>query len=93
MAKRRTKKEKERAKHQLRISWKPDSNSFSLDPVKGQFKKPPSGTFSENLSSKNARNLAKDVNLNLSKKEILKSLVLVSLILALELVIYLAWRG
>ena len=86
MAKRRTKKEKEKAKHAFNLSWAPSEPG-----VKGQFNFEPKGPRAGREHKESALSLAKDGSLASIKKDIVKSLIIVSLILALELVIYLAW--
>ncbi|HJX59121.1 MAG TPA: hypothetical protein VJ481_01000 [Patescibacteria group bacterium] len=84
MAKRRTRREKASAKHGFALSWEPS--------VKGQFiskaKKPIPGSSHK----ESAITLAKDAPSASIKRDILKSLIIVSLILALEVVLYLAWN-
>lgn len=86
MAKRRTKKQKEKAKHTFNLSWSP-----SEPDVKGQFNFEPKRPRAGLRHKESALSLAKDGSLASIKKDILKSLVIVSLILALEVVLYLAW--
>lgn len=94
MTKRRTRKQKEKAKHQFSISWEPTYKSSNFKPsVKGQFKKPSSLKVKGRLSSKNAKKLAKAGNLASIKRDIVKSLIITSFILALEIMLYLAWQA
>lgn len=86
MAKRRTKKQKEKAKHTFDLSWSP-----SEPDVKGQFNFEPKKPRSSSHKHESALSLAKDGSLASIKKDIVKSLIIVSLILALEVVLYLAW--
>lgn len=100
MVKRRTRKQKIKAKRSLsdiyeQLDKKTASKSqqaviYNL--VKGQSKSKPVRT--ENLlSRKDSPNTSDKIpELTSTKKDIIKSLSLVSLILALELVIYLVWR-
>jgi hypothetical protein len=93
MAKRRTRKQKERAKHQSAISWKPSHEIRQDKPrVKGQFDFEAGDTSDEAKKAKNAKKLAKDDSLGIIKRDIVKSLLLASLILALEIMVYLAWN-
>ena len=92
MAKRRTRKQKEKAKHQFTLSWhlEPKKASSKAD-VKGQFGK---GTKLKKLQKskiENAKFTAKLDSLASIRRDILKSLLLASLILSLEVMIYLAW--
>lgn len=82
VAKRRTRKQKAQAKHK-----------FTFEPVvKGQFKSEPGTAFSLKLSSKKAKKLANLTDLASLKRDIVKSLILASLVLSLEVMIYLAWN-
>ena len=92
MAKRRTKKQKAGARHTFNISWAPGQEVEAGKPsVKGQFNIEPKKVNPRPHQHENALNLAKDGSLASIKKDIVKSLILVSLILALEVVLYLAW--
>ncbi len=75
MTKRRTRKQKQRAAEAI---------------VKGQLKKAKKTRQKGQSDPKKALKSAKDATLADTKKEIIKSLVIASLILALEIVIYLA---
>lgn len=97
MAKRRTRKQKEKAKHRLTVSWKPSTSSpkkagktASKKPrVKGQIKKASQAKEKSLHKAKKANSMAKDEGLSLIKRDIVKSLIIASLILSLEVVIYL----
>ena len=92
MAKRRTKKQKQGARHTFNISWVPGEEIEAGKPgVKGQFNIEPKKPNPSSHKRESALNLAKDASLASIKKDIVKSLILVSLILALEVVLYLAW--
>jgi len=86
MAKRRTKKQKEGARHTFNLSWAPSEAG-----VKGQFNSEPKRPKANTRKHESAISLAKDASLASIKKDIVKSLMVVSLILALEVVLYLAW--
>lgn len=91
--KRRTKNQKIQAKHHFTLSWsnqekKPDSG---ID-VKRQFKKKVSSNIASSSKHENAMFLAKEASFKPIKNDVLKSLIIASLILALEIVIYLAWK-
>jgi len=93
MAKRRTRKEKERALHRIAISWTPEPEiKAEKADVKGQFNFEPKRAKAKPLKEENAIIKAKDASLASIKRDILKSIILASLILALEVVIYLAWH-
>ena len=88
--KRRTRKQKENVKHSFTVEWKPNTRSVkSKIPVKGQLN---SGTKKKSSGIKHGNN-AKHTALGSStlnlKKEVTKSLFLFSLILGVEVVIYL----
>ena len=100
MSKRRTRKEKERAKHTFSLSWSPSSKSFVSEPkktlpeanVKRQF-----GTTLKLANSKSSEPdladiTAKDIALSQTKHDIIRSLILAGIIIGLELVLYLAWN-
>jgi hypothetical protein len=90
MAKRRTRNEKEKAVHSFSLSWSPEANKDG--DVKRQFKNKAERVSAKADRQKNAILLAKDDTLRLNKKDIFKSLFIASLIITLEMVIYLAWR-
>ncbi len=90
MAKRRSKKQKEKAKHQFTISYTPTaSGEASKIAVKGQTKTSSSGTNKDAAMPENALNKAEQESFIRSKREIVRSLGLASLVLGLEIVIYL----
>ena len=94
MAKRRTRKQKESAKHTFTIGWDEDilkkeskaKTDESKYIVKRKLKNVSSGTKSQATITKNAVFLTKDYNLASIRK---KSLIIASLILSLETVLYL----
>ena len=88
MAKKRTKKQKQSAKHQFVYHWGNDAPGTD---VKGQKKS--SGTAKKNSQpkAKNTQNKAKDPNIDFHAQEIKRSILLASLILGTELVIYLIY--
>ncbi len=82
MAKRRTRKQKIQVKHK-----------FTFEPtVKSQFKNEPKAILLSKLDSKKAKKLANLTVLASLKRDIIKSLILASLVLSLEIMIYLAWN-
>jgi len=97
MAKRRTRKDKEGARHQHLISWNPESKQSEADSknytaasaVKGQSKPTISGTRGKDKGKKYAYYLDKNNELATIRHDLVKSLIIASLILCLELVIYL----
>ena len=94
MSKRRTRKQKEKAKHSfIRLDEALHKKEAFEAVVKGQFKKTHKTKQKRQLGSKRAIELAKDVSFAQTKSEIIKSLILASLILALEVMIYLVWQA
>jgi hypothetical protein len=91
MPKRRTRKQKVGAKRQFLLSWEPAQNEPISNTVKGQFKNDKITTNLVVDNKKNANNLEKDEQLASVKRDITKSLILVSLVLCLELVLYFVW--
>ena len=94
MAKKRTRKQKEKAKHQFlakrqnEAKTKPESKI-----VKGQFNFRHKAEKEKSDKAKSADLLDKEAYLASAKRDVIKSILLASLILGLELVIYLAWRA
>lgn len=94
---RRTRKQKEEAKHAFTISWKPTQDPGESESkkdlkeasVKGQFKKDIKPKNPQIAKEKKAVDSTKDGDLASVKRKIARSVVLASLILSLELVIYL----
>jgi hypothetical protein len=93
MARRRTRKEKEKTHYSFTISYQPTEVArTSQAHVKGQFKTHSQGQIGQNLHEKKAKRSAQELDIEFIKHDIVKSAALVSLILALEVVIYLAVR-
>ena len=93
MSKRRTKKDKEKARHSFAVNWDSGSGTLKFEPdVNRQLN--PSTKTKEPLSLKinNPKFSAQTLNLASIRKDITKSLILAGLILASELVIYLIWK-
>jgi len=89
MSKRRTRKQKEKAKHQFTF---PSSPGVSQARVKGQNNIGYEAKISQDEGSKSADLTAQAGSTPSAKRDIIKSLLLVSFILSLELVVYLAWN-
>lgn len=96
---RRTRKQKERAKHQFLISWRPEINDSSEAKLasKRNFVKSQTSPNDkvENLKdsiNENNNNSAKINDLASIKGNILKSLILAGFILASEIVLYFIWN-
>lgn len=93
MSKKRTRRHKINAKHQFALTWAPEPKKDQNEPsVKGYLKgtKPP--PISNKLDVKSAEITEKESGSAPTKTKIIKSLIVVSFILALEVVIYLVWR-
>ena len=92
MGKRRTRAEKQNPHRAFLYSWqgKPEKGEVRHD-VKGQFKNEPKATSLKHRRVNNANVLAKDGSLASIKRDMVKSLLIASLILAAEVVVYLAW--
>jgi len=92
MSKRRTKKQKQKAKRQFFTSLKSEAENGQSEPVvKRQFKKRKIRKVSTPSQVKNTEPTAKVEGLGTIKRNIVKSLILSSLILGTEFVIYFAW--
>lgn len=93
MAKRRTRERKEKPKYPFLLSWEPPEAEKGLarHNVKGQFDAKAKNPETRLKDSENANLLAKDDTLASIKKDIVKSLILASLILGAEVVVYLVW--
>lgn len=100
MAKRRTKKQKRQAKHQFLLKWEPEKliakakaqKTVSVPTVKGQIKSQASLSTKTKDKLKFADFQANNGGLALIKRDLTKSLIIASLVLALEVVLYLAWK-
>jgi hypothetical protein len=99
MSKRRTRKQKEKAKHQFKLSWEPTSiNTVAKDKtsspkavVKGQTKRDKKTEKLKNRKTKYAYITADYENLGTIRHNLIRSLLIASLILSLELVLYFKW--
>ncbi len=105
MTKRRTRKQKEKAKHQFTVSWQPTKNTSDIkagrpEPqkasskaiVKGQLEKGAKTPKFQKAKKENAKDTAKPEELASIRRDIFKSIILASLILSLEVMIYLVSR-
>jgi len=93
MAVRRTKKQKLHAKHQFAVSWAPTpERRLPKASVKGQIEKRESPSLGRGQRVNKAEVLAKEGDIEAYKHNTIKSLILASLILGLEVVLYLAWK-
>lgn len=90
--KRRTRKDKQGAKHTFKISWeKGISRRKKTEPVKGQSTNRHKDKKAGTANSKNAKSKAKDGFGKSLKKDIIKSLALAAIILSLEVMLYFIW--
>ncbi len=93
MAKRRTKKQKQNAKHSFTINWEPGSSNLKFEPsVNSQINNSEISEANESRLNKNATFTVKGLDLVNIKKNIFRSLILAGLILASEVVLYLIWK-
>ena len=100
MAKRRTKKQKRQAKHQFLLKWEPEKpiakakarKTVSVPAVKGQIKNQADLNIKAKAKLKIADFQANNGGLASIKRDLVKSLIIASLVLALEVVLYLAWK-
>lgn len=93
MSKRRTRVEKENVHYPFLISWQGSTKNKAPEArVKRESENRTSPEIHEARHPKSAEILAKDEENTIIKKDIIKSLLTTSLILILELVVYLAWK-
>ena len=93
MSKKRTRKQKIKAKHNFNIKWDEGNSKLKFEPnVKRQLKNEEKETQDESENNKISEYSVKTQNLATIKKDIAKSLILASLIFASEIVLYLIWR-
>ena len=93
MGKRRTKKDKQFAKHSFSVQWESGTSKLKFEPsVNSQFKKPTNSPVTEPKSGKTTVNTDQYQQLGSIKKNIYTTLTISSLILASEVVLYLVWR-
>ena len=92
MSKKRTRKQKQNTKYTFAYKIINEAKNFNFEPtVKGQIKTVHKSALKSIRLLKNAEPTAKDRYQGYIRKDITKSLIIVSLILALEVMIYLAW--
>lgn len=89
---RRTRKQKQQAKHNFTITWEFAGSSLQNKAVKSQSKNKNLGTTTEFTNPEKAKRSDKDSEFVHLRSELIKSLVFASLILGVELVLYLANR-
>jgi len=88
----RTKKEKLSTRHPFLISWEKSQSTLSRDLVKGQMKIEAKSNIKKSDDNKNANIQDKEPALNQIKRNMVRSLMLASLILGLEMVLYFVWH-
>lgn len=88
MAQHRTRKQKEKTNYQFLVSWQPKDSTQAR--VKGESASAKNRATHEHYHAKRANLLAKDDVSTRTNKDIIKSLVLVSFVLILEVVVYLS---
>lgn len=101
MAKRRTKKQKVKAKHSIAIHWESDSTKVksasksggSEASVKGQFKSQLKTNRNKAKRTKKPKLSDKEGGFSTIRNDILKSVILASIIIGLEMVLYLLLRS
>jgi len=86
----RTRKNKENPNYRFLVSWEPKEAKRSH--VKRETKISHKTEIASARHEKKADSLAQGPSSALVKKDIIRSLILISLILILELVVYLAWK-
>lgn len=87
MSKRKERKKREVTHYPFLVSWKPDGGG-----VKGKTRTHHSPDKAVSGQAKKADSLAQDDASRLAKKNIVRSLIIISLVLILEIVVYLAWN-
>jgi hypothetical protein len=93
MAKRRTKRQKQQARHEFTISWEPNTKKQEFEAnVKGQFQKESTLASAEAKDPKNAKFSAQELDLPGIKRNIKMSLIYTGLILTAEIVLYFIWN-
>ncbi|MBI2103453.1 hypothetical protein HYT59_00445 [Candidatus Woesebacteria bacterium] len=91
MAKRRTRAQKQKTQHQfLKDLYLNPQAKIGL--VKGEFKRELKRVTPEARKQKKSDNSPQESNEKFIKRDVVKSLLLASLILSLEVVLYLAWK-
>jgi hypothetical protein len=97
MAKKRTRKQKEKVKYDFLIDWNPDNAKFKNEAkmsdseavVKGQFAKSQKTKKRSSPKPKKAITTAKEGYLASIKRDLVKSLILAGVIIASEIMLYL----
>lgn len=93
MAKRRTRKQKQEAKHDFTIRWEPGSSTLKSEAsVKRQFPNNLKSGSAEAVTFKKANNSVQELDLPGIKKNIRMSLIYTGLILTAEIVLYFIWN-
>ncbi len=91
MAKRRTRKQKAGTKHTALTHLYADPEA-RISLVKGEISKKNTAIQKANKPENKVVSLTNSINVSLVKRDIVKSLILASFILCLELVLYFFWK-
>jgi len=86
----RTRKNRDNPHYGFLVSWDPDRSKIAS--VKGETKIKASGVTATARHGKRADSLAQAEATSYVKRDLIRSLIVISLVLILELVIYLAWN-
>jgi hypothetical protein len=92
MPKKRTKKQKARAQEHLKNQYSRAQNEEQPSLVKGEFITKAKKQLAEAKKPKRANLLVESLDIKIIKRDLVKSLIFASLILALTMVIYFAWK-
>lgn len=93
MAKKRTKKQKQTAKHRFTLSWEPSNfEAKSQRSVNRQFENELNSTSSKSNTDKSSMDSAQMNVLTQTRRNIIKSLILGGVILGTEVVLYFFWN-
>jgi hypothetical protein len=87
MAIKRTRENKEHPHYGFLVSWEPNQAHVKRESKSGQDAKP-----TEASEPKRAKRSDKVVDVRGVKKDIIRSLIVVGIVLTLEVVVYLAWN-
>jgi hypothetical protein len=93
MGKRRTRKQKEKARNNFKGYYWPEAKNPEVEAnVNRQIEKTINPGLANRHTTNNAEPLAQQVYIGNVKKDISRSVLIASLILGIELVLYLAWH-
>jgi hypothetical protein len=93
MSKKRTKKQKQTARHDFLITWEPNaSEAKSAKGVKRQIQNEPKIKHLSSTAEGNTVDSAQMSDIIKTQKNIIKSLILAGIILGTEVVLYFFWK-